>query len=682
MPNIDLSILNQRATPAFFADTLANRPAPSFVGRIFISTDTLDLYRDTGSAWLLLSPSSTGTITGSGAAGQVTIFSGASSITGTNNLFWDTSNLRLGINTNTPGAALDLHSTASTLMQLNQTTATNDTRIAFQNSGTALWRIGNFYNAGANDWGIFDVVGAAQPFTIKKTTGQTFIGAETTSSGRLVVNNTTGDNHIVVIGATAPSIRINNAGSGATRQIGIGLATTTNNFIQGTTGGEMAIFNSNTTASPILFGIYDAGLSNTQEAARISAARNFIIGSSVDAGFKLDVNGAARVTGVVYADNSIRVGNGIIGTNSNNLLLSSNTTGGEISFWNNQLANRLMTLTGSGNLGIQVAAPTHPLNTSRPLATVWYPDIKVGGYLGNLPGFIGSSNGSRVVISGGAEQVNNDASTNWAYAYNSSASFLSVSDSGLKLFSDSGLTPTATYTPTQRLSITNTGAATFSSQVDANIFNASSQFRLSNNNVLALSTISGNNVVKINAAGYYGTQIVGANDTGILVGNTGNTLIGTTTDAGDKLQVQGGIVSYGTTASGIFFQDRSGSAITGFYTTTGLNVYTSASGIVGIFNLSTGVYTPTSDKNKKKNFEKSNFGLDAVLKLKPTLYNMINQNDNESKELGFIAQEVKEVIEQAYIENGEFIGLNYQPIVATLVKAIQELNTKIENLKN
>jgi hypothetical protein len=61
---------------------------------------------------------------------------------------------------------------------------------------------------------------------------------------------------------------------------------------------------------------------------------------------------------------------------------------------------------------------------------------------------------------------------------------------------------------------------------------------------------------------------------------------------------------------------------------------------------------------------------------------MISQSDNEVKELGFIAQEVKEVIEQAYVQNGEFIGLNYQPIVATLVKAIQELNTKIENLKN
>jgi hypothetical protein len=300
MPNINLAILNQKATPAFFADTLANRPAPSFVGRIFISTDTLDLYRDTGTAWLLLSPSSTGTITGSGASGQVTYFSGTSSITGSNDLFWDSVNGHLGIGTITPSTALTIFHDQNQIIQLNQTTATNDTKIAFQNSGTPLWRIGNSYNAGANDYGIFDVVGAIQPLTIKKTTGQTFIGAQTTSSGRLVVNDATGDNHIVVIGATAPSLRINNSGSGATKQIGIGLATATNNFIQGAVDRDMAIFNGSTTPSPILFGIY--GTTNIQEAARISAARNFLIGTTNDTGYKLNVNGAGYINNTLVLD--------------------------------------------------------------------------------------------------------------------------------------------------------------------------------------------------------------------------------------------------------------------------------------------------------------------------------------------------------------------------------------------
>jgi hypothetical protein len=289
---VTLDILNQKDTPAFYADTLANRPAAGFTGRVFISTDTLDLYRDTGTTWVLLSPSSTGTITGSGAAGQVSYFSGASSIAGSNDLFFDSVNGHLGIGTITPSTALTIFHDQNQIIQLNQTTATNDTKIAFQNSGTPLWRIGNSYNAGANDYGIFDVVGAIQPLTIKKTTGQTYIGAQTTSSGRLVVNDATGDNHIVVIGATAPSLRINNSGSGATKQIGIGLATATNNFIQGAADRDMAIFNGSTTPSPILFGIY--GTTNIQEAARISAARNFLIGTPTDAGPKLQINGTTK----------------------------------------------------------------------------------------------------------------------------------------------------------------------------------------------------------------------------------------------------------------------------------------------------------------------------------------------------------------------------------------------------
>ena len=48
---------------------------------------------------------------------------------------------------------------------------------------------------------------------------------------------------------------------------------------------------------------------------------------------------------------------GIVGNNSNNLYLSSNSAAGEISFWGNQLNTRLMTITGCGNVGIGTASP-------------------------------------------------------------------------------------------------------------------------------------------------------------------------------------------------------------------------------------------------------------------------------------------------------------------------------------
>lgn len=102
----------------------------------------------------------------------------------------------------------------------------------------------------------------------------------------------------------------------------------------------------------------------------------------------------------------------------------------------------------------------------------------------------------------------------------------------------------------------------------------------------------------------------------------------------------------------------------------------------GSFNSSTGIYTPVSDINKKKDFEKSTIGLKEILELKPTLYRMKSDDTESDKELGFIAQEVKEFIPQAYVESGEFIGLNFNAIVAALVKSVQEQNVMLQELKS
>jgi hypothetical protein len=106
---------------------------------------------------------------------------------------------------------------------------------------------------------------------------------------------------------------------------------------------------------------------------------------------------------------------------------------------------------------------------------------------------------------------------------------------------------------------------------------------------------------------------------------------------------------------------------------------------LGYFSSSTGAYVPLSDINKKKDFTLSTIGLNAILGLKPTLYRMKTQDESVEKQLGFIAQEVKDFIPQAYVEsineNDTFIGLNYNPIVAALVKAVQELKAEIDELK-
>ena len=295
---LDLSILNQKGTPMFNSDLTANRPAAGIVGRIFIAIDSpYGIFRDTGSAWDQISAGGSGGITGSGAATQIAFWNGTSSISGSNNLFWDSTNNYLGINTNAPTTTLDVHHSTNSGAILNQTTATNNNTINFQTTGAGRWRIGNFYTAGADDFGIFDVVGALQQFTIVKTTGQTFVGAKITASGRFVINSATADAHLQIVGANSPSIRIDNAGSGGTQRFVFGLATATNNFIQGSTAGQFCL--STQSAGDMLFGMWQT--TNAIEVMRITTTNNLQIGSATALAYasKFQLTGDAYITGVL-----------------------------------------------------------------------------------------------------------------------------------------------------------------------------------------------------------------------------------------------------------------------------------------------------------------------------------------------------------------------------------------------
>jgi hypothetical protein len=64
-------------------------------------------------------------ITGSGAAGQVAYFTGATTQAGNNNLFWDNTNARLGIGTNAPARTLDVQNAGLNILRLKGGSATN-----------------------------------------------------------------------------------------------------------------------------------------------------------------------------------------------------------------------------------------------------------------------------------------------------------------------------------------------------------------------------------------------------------------------------------------------------------------------------------------------------------------------------------------------------------------------------
>lgn len=92
---------------------------------------------------------------------------------------------------------------------------------------------------------------------------------------------------------------------------------------------------------------------------------------------------------------------------------------------------------------------------------------------------------------------------------------------------------------------------------------------------------------------------------------------------------------------------------------------------------SDGTWNAVSDISLKKEIKNlSRYGLDAVKSMRPVEFKW---KDNDKEDIGFIAQEIKEIIPGAVSgEEGE-MSIGYSKLTVVLVQAIQELNKKVEN---
>ena len=200
----NVNVLNQKGSPALYTDIFANRPAAGYQGRLFISTDTAAIYEDTGTAWTLIANVSSGAgtlqqVTTNGNTSNVGIsvtaggvstnsltdtslttgsvpFAGAGGLISQDNanLFWDDTNNRLGINTNTPGNSLDVHSAGTNPILALNNTAGNQSAVSFLNTSVAKWRIGN---TATNTLDIYNFVLSAIALQIKANNNAVFISS-------------------------------------------------------------------------------------------------------------------------------------------------------------------------------------------------------------------------------------------------------------------------------------------------------------------------------------------------------------------------------------------------------------------------------------------------------------------------------------------------------------------------
>ncbi len=100
-----------------------------------------------------------------------------------------------------------------------------------------------------------------------------------------------------------------------------------------------------------------------------------------------------------------------------------------------------------------------------------------------------------------------------------------------------------------------------------------------------------------------------------------------------------------------------------------------------------GNYIVLSDRQLKKEIEQVNAVLPLIKRLKPSTYYYNNDVANKRKQIGFIAQEVKEIFPELVDvvnnkEGKQLLGINYSNFSVVAIKAIQEQQEEIEKLKS
>lgn len=101
-------------------------------------------------------------------------------------------------------------------------------------------------------------------------------------------------------------------------------------------------------------------------------------------------------------------------------------------------------------------------------------------------------------------------------------------------------------------------------------------------------------------------------------------------------------------------------------------------GLIKTTSLTTQNLTQTSDARKKENVVSIEDGLSAIEKLRPVTFDW--KEDGKS-DIGFIAQEVREVYPELVADNGSHLSVAYTGIVAPLVRAVQQQQEMIRALE-
>jgi hypothetical protein len=539
--------------------------------------------------------------------------------------------------------------------------------------------------------------------------GSSVLIGTTDDGGKLVSYSTSGGTQIKAAGV-APAITFSNTVLSPTVGAVVGAATSTNQFMTGTSAGDMIIACYFT--GSIVFGTG----STTIERARFSSGGNLLLGIGTDAGYKLDVNGTGRFSGGVISESVAYTG--IVSAYGSSYAQFSHTS--------------------------RNAAGTYSFLSVNDGTTV------VNASTGKTIDFRINNSNVLSIASTGAATFSGDLSIIKSSAY---ATITTDATTGVNfIFKQGGVVKHEIYTNTTQFAIYNTttsavalgianatGAATFSSSVTAQGYFALTttsdayaiQGTLSWNSVRG-TVISGKTASVFDFAVYgAAAQALITNPTGTSVISfpSGNVGIGTsspntTLDVNGTINVRTNGYEFGriktnnisANQGGLTFQfNQSGTFVDGIilsaggtFQMLGNSTTFSIGSIAGVQRIQygTGGYTTEfaflqpndgytaigagafntrSDYRLKEDLKEFS-GLSLVTNMK--VYDF-KWKEKDERNYGFMAHELQEVV--PYVVTGtkdgmfedepQMQGLDYSKLVPVLVKAIQEQQAQIEELK-
>jgi hypothetical protein len=631
----------------------------------------------------------TGTITGSG---DMAI--------DTNTLFVDVSANSVGIGTASPSAKLAVVGTtkigegaASNTSKLMVNTASgtaagiqlfqdsveswiiqnpaSSTALTFANSGTERMRLDSAGRLGlgttspSNSLTVSSTAGTPALFERTGSTGA-YIGLKDSSGSLVYLGDNNGTFEVQTAGSSyATKLAVTSAGN-----VGIGTTSPSRlldvngiakasifdvdgeGFIRGDVSGELHI-QSGTTAT-----VFRNNANNTEHMRIVDSSGNVGIGTSSPSSVLTvavdDATGdnGARIAGVTDGNKQLRLAYNTTGNYANIQAIHAGTA-----------YTNLVLQKDGGNVGVGTASPTNAkLEVVAASGEVFRADASGGAYrivadqtgvaLGGNVGIGTFSPSRKLHVADGANTyitANNTAGS-------TSAILLGAEGGQTNIYSwtspVSGVgVPLAFTVGSEAMRIDSSGnllvGQTSSSSSTYN-------FETSSGNSLGgrINTVS----LGRSSSGY---PIVGYNCAPTTTVNTYNRIFN---DYASWFHfIAGGIDTYTTTATG-----------TGNTTGTA-GPYVSRGGTS---------WTSSSDRRLKDNIEGISYGLEAVKSLNPVSY-VRNDRNTGATELGFIAQEVDEVVSEVVsVKDDGYYGIDYERLIPVLTKAIQDQQEIIDNLKS